>query len=70
LAFFDYGNADNHTLLPGEDVSVDLSSVGLGLRYALDDTASLRFDYGVQLNAVTFQPQPRQRIHLGVVLAY
>jgi hemolysin activation/secretion protein len=42
LAFFDYGNADNHTLLPGEDVSVDLSSVGLGLRYALDDTASLR----------------------------
>ncbi len=70
LGFFDYGNADNHTLLPGEDVSVDLSSVGLGLRYSLDETASLRLDYGVQLNAVTAQPDPRQRIHLGVVLAY
>ena len=69
LTFFDSGDARNHTLLPGEDGSVDLSSAGLGLRYLLSPEVSLRCDYGWQISKVATLPAPRERWHVGMVIA-
>jgi hemolysin activation/secretion protein len=69
LAFYDRGNAWDHTLLPGQDPNIDLSSTGLGLRYVLNPEILLRVDYGWQLNKVVTLPQPNSRWHVGVVMA-
>jgi len=70
LAFHDFGDSYNHTLLPGEDRSVDLSSVGVGLRYGLSSNFSLRADYAWQTAEVALLRQPRQRAHIAAVIAY
>ncbi len=70
LGFYDFGNAYNHTLLPGEDPSVDLQGVGVGLRYQMQPNLTLRTDYGWQLSELATQPSPRQRWHIGVVLSH
>jgi hemolysin activation/secretion protein len=69
LTFYDCGDSRNHTLLPGEDPSVDLNSTGLGLRYILNPEVLLRVDYGWQISEVAALPSPRERWHVGVVLA-
>lgn len=68
--FYDFGDSYNHTLLPGEQSGVDLGSVGLGMRYSYSRYLSLRGDYGWQTVGLLIQPQPRERIHLGVVASY
>jgi hemolysin activation/secretion protein len=70
LGFYDFGDAYNHTLLPGEDPSVDLNGVGCGLRYQLQPNLTLRTDYGWQISQLQFFPTPRERWHVGVVLSY
>lgn len=70
LTFLDYGDARNHTLLPGEDPSVDLSGTGLGLRYILNPEILLRVDYGWQIEQISYLPTPRERWHVGVVIAH
>jgi hemolysin activation/secretion protein len=69
LTFYDYGDSRNHTLLPGEDPSVDLNSAGLGLRYILNPEVLLRVDYGWQISEVAALPSPRERWHVGMVIA-
>lgn len=50
LSFLDYGFVRNKHLLPGEPRHVELSSTGLGLRIAVDQNVSFRFDQGWQLH--------------------
>jgi len=70
LVFYDYGQSYNHALQPGEDPSVDMHSVGLGMRYEYDPYFHLRFDYGQQLNDIVTPYDYNHRVHLGVVVAY
>lgn len=70
LGFWDYGAAENYALLPREDPSVLLSSVGPGLRYTINPWLSVRFDYGWQLYDTALSTRFNSRGHLGIVLAY
>ncbi len=70
LAFWDYGAAYNHTLLPGEASEIGLSSVGGGVRYTINTYLSLRFDYGFQLVRTGFDNDHGSRSDLGVVISY
>lgn len=70
LAFWDNGEAYNHTLLPGEASEIGLSSVGGGVRYTINTYLSLRFDYGFQLVRTGFDNDHGSRSDLGVVISY
>ena len=67
LLFYDFGDARNHTLLPGEDPSVDLASVGGGLRYSFKNNVLLRMDYAWQTAQVAGVDR-RDRLHVGAVI--
>ncbi|NNE91993.1 MAG: ShlB/FhaC/HecB family hemolysin secretion/activation protein [Verrucomicrobiales bacterium] len=64
LVFFDYANLVSSEKLPMEE-SLTLGSVGVGLRYQLDDNFSLRLDYGEQLIEEGFEDGERGRFHVG-----
>ncbi len=66
LAFFDYGLASIYEPLPGEDDEISLAGVGLGFRYILSPTLTLRFDYGWQLEDTGFNNRYDSRAHIGV----
>jgi hemolysin activation/secretion protein len=71
--FYDFGDAYLHTPLPIEDPSVDLQSIGLGVRYSLQRRLSLRVDYGWQLTDLGIVGplrQPRHRVHIGLVVSH
>ena len=77
LAFYDYGLVENIELLPGEDPTRVLRSVGPGARYTVGNYVSFRFDYGWQLqDSDTGRSQfegintPNSRGHLGVSISY
>ena len=71
LAFWDYGNAINHTRLPGEDKSIQLQSVGVGVRYRIGSNLSARLDYGFRLKDTGGELDNNTgRFHLGVVASY
>ena len=70
LAFWDYGAANNHTLLPGEASETPLSSVGFGIRYTINTYLSLRYDYGFQLLHTGFDNDHDSRSDLGIVVSY
>lgn len=67
--FYDQGDAYNHTLLVGEDPSVDLKGTGLGFRYRMEPNLEVRFDYGWQLADLGLPIFGDERVHLGVVLS-
>ncbi len=69
LCFYDFGDALAHTNVLGLDPSIDLQSVGAGLRYNLRQRVEVRAEYGWQLARLAFLPTPRQRWHIGVVLS-
>lgn len=71
LTFLDYGMVRNRHLLPGEPQRVELSSAGLGMRFALEQYVSFRFDYGWQLHH-TGVPGGRKnsRPHFALLLSY
>ena len=70
LGFWDYGVAQNLSLLPNEDPSVLLASAGPGIRYAINPYLSLRFDYGFQLYDTRANSRYNSRAHIGVVISY
>jgi hemolysin activation/secretion protein len=71
LAFYDFGNAYQHSLLPGELRQVDMQGVGVGARYVARPHLEFRFDFGYQVVQVpTTIPLPRERVHLGAVLSW
>jgi len=71
LVFWDYGIARSKTLLPGEASRIEMSSVGVGLRYGFAAWISVRADYGWQLKDSGVSDGRRaQRGHLSTSLAY
>jgi len=70
LAFFDYGDARRHNPPPGVPGAVDLSSVGLGLRYSIHQLLTLRADYGWQLTEAAPGLGLDSRVHLGAVAMF
>jgi hemolysin activation/secretion protein len=62
LAFFDYATLARNHALPGEVRSETISSVGIGLRAAWRDRASLRLDYGVVVQPGGLQGRGDQRL--------
>lgn len=77
LVFWDFAHIARVDTLPGQDSSVNISSVGPGLRYSISPNFSLRFDYGFQLKDVSdstmltgIDRDISSRAHLGVILSY
>jgi hemolysin activation/secretion protein len=68
LGFLDYGGARNHTLLAGEDLQQNLSSIGIGIRYSVTTYLSIRCDYGWQLLDIGAGYSSRGSV--GVTLSY
>lgn len=68
-AFHDYGVARSVNLLPGEDPTIILQSVGLGLRYNVGRYFSLNFAYGWQQKAVE-GAERGSRSHVSAVLSF
>lgn len=69
LWFVDFGLVDNVDRLVGEQ-SNRLSSTGVGLRYAMGNNVSLRFDYGWQLEEINANNDKGSRLHASLVIAY
>jgi hemolysin activation/secretion protein len=70
VGFWDYGAAKNYDVLPGENSETPLSSVGGGVRYAINTYVSVRFDYGFQLLRTGLDNDHGSRSDLGVVISY
>ena len=71
LGFVDYGRNGNVKLTFDETAHIELSSVGVGLRYSLTRHFALRFDYGWQLVTTGLGPKGQDsRGHIGVVATY
>ncbi|MCF6313086.1 MAG: hypothetical protein L3J39_11600 [Verrucomicrobiales bacterium] len=65
LTFFDYGYVSSLNRAAGIPSSFGMGSVGVGLRYQLDDNFSLRLDYGYQMIERNFDDGENGRIHFG-----
>ena len=71
LVFWDYGIARSKKLLPGEAARIEMSSVGVGLRYSLSACFNLRAAYGWQLKDSGVSDGRRtSRGHISATLAY
>jgi hemolysin activation/secretion protein len=71
LLFWDYGMARSKELLPGEAPHIEMSSVGVGLRYNISACFNLRADYGWQLKDSGVSDGRRtSRGHISATLAY
>lgn len=65
LAFLDYGYLTNDDLLPGEPDPRTLASVGFGLRYQVQESITVRLDYGWQIDESGFDDGEDGRVHIG-----
>lgn len=65
LTFYDFGYLQNTDLLEGEPGHLSLGSVGVGLRYQLDNNLSIRLDYGYQVQESGFDDGEDGRVHVG-----
>lgn len=65
LTFYDYGYLQNTDRLEGGPGHLSLGSVGVGLRYQLDQYLSVRLDYGYQVNESGFDDGEDGRVHIG-----
>lgn len=74
LAFLDAGIMANWGSDPNLDDSEVLASAGVGMRYIINPTLTLRADYGLPFNNLDQIPQASLsdygRVHLGLVLAH
>ncbi|MCB1233208.1 MAG: ShlB/FhaC/HecB family hemolysin secretion/activation protein, partial [Verrucomicrobiae bacterium] len=64
LLFADYGYLWSADPLPDEE-RISLGSVGIGLRYQLDDHLTVRLDYGWQVDESGFDDGEDGRVHIG-----
>lgn len=71
LTFWDYGNACNRSDWEGEYKSNNLQSVGVGMRYHLNNYLSFRMDYGWRIsNPHDTDFNDSGRFHFGLLAAY
>lgn len=70
LAFYDTAYGKRNHILPGELDQTTISSVGVGLRFALGSAASLQLDYGHAVHTGAITPTSKNKLHFRVGLAY
>ena len=71
--FYDVGGGYNHTPILADGSGTELQSVGVGFRYNLQRSCSVRFDYGWGIGNEQIPgaaAQPGQRVHIGTVFSY
>ncbi len=64
LIFYDFAALSSELPLPGEE-DRQLGSVGVGLRYQLENWFTLRVDYGIQVSEEGFDDGEEGRWHVG-----
>ncbi|HUK58782.1 MAG TPA: ShlB/FhaC/HecB family hemolysin secretion/activation protein [Stellaceae bacterium] len=70
LTFWDYGAVRDKQVAPGTQVSTEITSIGLGLRYSVPRYFDMRLDYGWQLRHLPGQPELSQMAQLAVTVSY
>lgn len=70
LVFWDYGQANNYNVQPGESSTNCLSSVGPGALYTINTYLSVRFDYGWQLHTLADDAHRGSHGDIGLILSY
>jgi hemolysin activation/secretion protein len=70
LGFYDSAWGQRNHMLPGELRRTAISSVGLGLRFALGASASVQLDYGHGIHAGQVAATSKNKLHVRVGLAY
>jgi hemolysin activation/secretion protein len=70
LGFYDSAYGERNHALPGELRHAAISSVGLGLRFAAANKASVQLDYGHALHVGEVTATRKNKLHVRVALAY
>jgi hemolysin activation/secretion protein len=70
LGFYDSAYGERNHALAGELRHTVISSVGLGLRFAVDSRASVQLDYGHAIHVGQVTPTSQNKLHVRVGLAY
>jgi hemolysin activation/secretion protein len=70
LAFWDFGGVGDNVTQPNQPSSTQLSSVGLGLRYALGNHVSATADYGWQLIKPPNAANLGSLAHVAITVGY
>jgi hemolysin activation/secretion protein len=70
LGFYDSAWGERNHILPGELRRTDISSAGLGLRFAVANNASVQLDYGHALHTGQVAATSKNKLHVRVGLAY
>ncbi len=70
LTFWDFGSVGDNMTQPNEPSSTQLSSVGLGMRYALGNHLSLQADYGWQLIRLPGAQNLGSLAHVAATISY
>ncbi len=70
LGFWDYGVADIHRPMEGQNKDIELGSVGVGARYGISQYLSVKFDYGWQMLDSGANDRYNSRAHLSVMVSY
>lgn len=68
--FWDYGVGWNRTLAAGDSIHTDLSGLGFGVRYQIQNYITMRADYGFQLVDTLFNKRHNGRFHIGIMISY
>jgi hemolysin activation/secretion protein len=70
LGFHDSAWGERNHILPGELRRTEISSAGLGLRFAMAGNASVQLDYGHALHTGQVAATSKNKLHVRVGLAY
>jgi hemolysin activation/secretion protein len=70
LGFYDTAWGQRNHILPGELRRTEISSVGLGLRFAMAGNASVQLDYGHAVHTGEIAATSKNKLHVRVGLAY
>ncbi len=70
LGFFDAANLGNEDLLPGEPSSIQIASVGVGLRWNYSDWFKFRIDYGYPVVTENVFTDESGRFHIGATATF
>ncbi len=70
VAFVDSAYATRNHSLAGEFRSTSIGSVGLGLRFAIGNRASMQLDYGHVIHSGVLNVTDKNRVHVRIGLTY
>lgn len=70
LGFFDAASLGNEELLVGEPSSLQIGSVGMGLRWSYSDWFKLRVDYGYPVFTENVVADESGRFHIGATATF